>query len=238
MTQEHPLEQFFGFYCLNHVLCLAALFLSPPLIQTSPPAIFFLLGPSQHWRLLRDQTSFSGGMPFNLDLSNCFLVSARFLPTESYTKASLCESDGGRALLAELGWAPGPHPHPSWVTPSCSRPAPPGEFEPPLRLEEASDSIRPCLAQPSFHLLPHFLSSDSLPSCPGVWILPAALGQPVSSPPALLVSQCHGPEGHGLGQMPPHPLGWEGVAALGCQGLSGGDGMAGVGASYLCCLSL
>lgn len=55
--------------------------LSPPLIQTRPPALFFLLGPSQHWRLLRGQTSFSGGMPVDLDLSNCFLVSARFLPT-------------------------------------------------------------------------------------------------------------------------------------------------------------
>lgn len=214
------------------------MFLSPPLIQTSPPALFFLLGPSQHWRLLRDQTSFSGGMPVDLDLSNCFLMSARFLPTESYTKASLCESDGSRALLAEVGWAPGPHPHPSLVTPSHSRPAPPGEFEPPLGLEEASDSIRPCLAQLFLHLLPHFLSSDSLPSRPDVRILPAALGQPVSSPPALPISQHHGLEGHGLGRMPPHPLGWKRVAALGCQGLSGRDGVAGRRASHLRRLSL
>ena len=42
------------------------------------------------------------------------------------------------------------------------------------------------------HLLPNFLSSDSLPSCPGVWILPATLSQPARSPPALIVSQDHG----------------------------------------------
>ena len=68
----------------------------------------------------------------------CFCMSARFLLTESYTKVSLFESDGSRALLAELGWMSGlssltpslaasPLLQPAWV--------PPGEFEPPLGLE-------------------------------------------------------------------------------------------------------
>ena len=59
-------------------------------------------------------------------------------------------------------------------------------------LEEAPDSIWPRLFQLFLHLLPNFLSSDSLPSRPGVWILPAALSQPARSPPALIVSQDHG----------------------------------------------
>lgn len=64
-----------------------------------------------------------------------------------------------------------------------------GVREPPLRLEEASGSLWPGLSQPPRHLLPGFLSSDSLPSRPDAWILPVALGQPVPSTAALPFSQ-------------------------------------------------
>ena len=69
----------------------------------------------------------------------CFCMSAHFLLTDSYTKVSLFESDGGRALLAELGWISGL----SSLTPSLAASpllqpawAPPGEFESPHGLEE------------------------------------------------------------------------------------------------------
>lgn len=125
----------------------------------------------------------------------CFCMSARFLLTDSYTKISLFESDGSRAPLAELGWISGlPSLTPSLAASPLLQPAwaPLGEFKPTLGLEETPDSIWLWLFQLFLHLLPNFLSSDSLPSRPGVWILPAALSQPARSPPALLFSQDQG----------------------------------------------
>ena len=124
-------------------------------------------------------------MPFNLDLSVSAWVHVFFwqIPTQK----SPCLSQMG----VESGWMLGlPSLTPSLAASPLLQPAwaPPGEFEPPLGLEETPDSIRPRLFQLFLHLLPNFLSSDSLPSCPGVWSfqppsasLPTPL-QPSSSP--------------------------------------------------------
>lgn len=121
----------------------------------------------------------------------CFCVSARFLLTDSYTKVSLFESDGSRALLAELGWISGlPSLTPSLAASPLLQPAwaPLGEFEPTLGLEEAPDSIWLWLFQLFLHLLLNFLA---LIPCPHTQVcgsfqppsasLPAPL-QPSSSP--------------------------------------------------------
>lgn len=155
------------------------------------------------WR--GDRASVFGRVPRDVGLSRCFFISARFLPTDSYTKASLCASHGSRALMAPLGWVSGlPPPAPAPARSLAASPA-------------AGRDPREGLNTPFPHpgtgrATESFWPSREAPA--KAWGPSAGLCCPIPpSPPRLWINPCTGKcdrlwAGLGWARHPPPPLGW------------------------------
>lgn len=183
-----------------------------------------------------------GTKSFDLDWSNCFLVSTRFLLTDSSTKVSLCESHESRACLAELGWVSGLPP--AWLPHFCTpSPAPVAFPLPPPRasLNLPLDWKKPLIPS-GFASLSHssicsliflaLLPSPLAQACESCQRPPASLSHPLL--PSLVTAPSWNHDGlwAGLGASSHSGLGRHCSPGWGCQGLSGVDGAMDGGTSH------